>query len=270
MKAIMMYNYTQGDNPVILHAPHGGLEITGEALNSLMIDENELRTELLNMTDLHTDRLALDIRRQLLLSYDHSAVVSTFVNKESRFVIDPERFPDEREEMNAVGMGVVYTHGSQGQRIRSDDAFLRDRLIAEKFAPYAQGLEDMVTENLKRHSKVVILDIHSYASKALPYELHKDDLRPEICIGVDDFHSPTIMVENVTRILEQYGYETSINSPFTGTYVPLKYYGSNSEVSSIMLELRRDIYMDETNGALDTPSYNYLLHALTEVVDGLI
>lgn len=266
----MTYNYTQGDNSIILHAPHGGLEITGEALSSLIIDENELNAELLNMTDLHTDRLALDIRNQLLRSYDHSTVVSTFINKESRLVIDPERFPDEREEMNAVGMGAVYTHGSQGQQIRSDDAPLREWLIAGKFVPYAQGLEEAVTRNLRDYSKTTIIDIHSYASKALPYELHKSDTRPEICIGVDNFHSPTVMVENVVRILEQYGYETSINSPFSGTYVPLKYYGSNSEVSSIMLELRRDIYMDETNGVLDTPSYNYLLHALTEVVDGLI
>jgi N-formylglutamate amidohydrolase len=39
-----------------------------------------------------------------------------------------------------------------------------------------------------------------------------------------------------------------INSPFAGTYVPLKHYGKDPRVSALMIKIRRDVYMSEPGG----------------------
>ena len=41
-----------------------------------------------------------------------------------------------------------------------------------------------------------------------------------------------------------------MNQPFAGAYVPLRWFGKDSRVEAIMLEVRRDAYMDEATGAL--------------------
>ena len=40
-------------------------------------------------------------------------------------------------------------------------------------------------------------------------------------------------------------YITKINSPFSGSIVPIRFYGKNRNVQSVMIELNRSLYMDE-------------------------
>ena len=66
-----------------------------------------LKKELVIMTDAYTDEL-----------FD---VVGAHTNifPVSRLVLDPERFLDDNQEiMAALGMGVIYTRTSSGQRLR--------------------------------------------------------------------------------------------------------------------------------------------------------
>jgi N-formylglutamate amidohydrolase len=41
---------------------------------------------------------------------------------------------------------------------------------------------------------------------------------------------------------------TTRNRPYNGTYVPLKYLGKDKRVSSIMFEVNRNLYMNESSG----------------------
>jgi N-formylglutamate deformylase len=47
---------------------------------------------------------------------------------------------------------------------------------------------------------------------------------------------------------EKVGYSTTVNNPFAGTIVPLAYYQRDTSVMSIMVEVNRKLYMDESTG----------------------
>ena len=96
-----------GEKPVILHTPLGGRTIPAEHLSSYVISLAELEAEKDLMTHHHTGVLVAGIARA-------STVLSGFY----QFAFDVERFPDGSEELNEVGVGVFYTHGSHGQEIR--------------------------------------------------------------------------------------------------------------------------------------------------------
>lgn len=270
------YNYKKGNNHVLLHVPHSSITLTQASRDSLLLSDKELMEELLHMTDTYTDEIAYGISEKIATFQENVAEgneayhqVNILVNNLSRLVVDPERFPDEREEMNKVGMGAVYTHGYKKQRIREDDEDFNNLLIEQYFTPYAQAVEDTVTGLVGTFDQALIVDMHSYSSVALPYELHQDDSRPEICIGADDYHTNKEQVDTLKRIIQFYGYEVAINSPFSGTYVPLKHYGNEKRVSSIMLEIRRDLYMDEKTGVLEPIGYQYLVATLADAIDAL-
>lgn len=263
-KAVKNYDMIIGTNPVLLHAPHGSDTIPDLALGSLLIDEKEITEELLAMTDAHTGTLASELCRSL---GDNSPFA--FINNISRLATDPERFPDDREEMNAVGMGAVYTRGSQGQPIRDYNAVVEKRLLDEYFFPYTRAMSFFVKNVLAIHKRAVILDLHSYASSPLLYEMRQEDLRPQICLGTDSVHTPPLLLDKVTAVFTKAGYEVGTNAPFSGTYVPDEFYGKDPSVMSLMLEIRRDMYMDETTGKAIPGSYTKLKSTLEEVIRSL-
>jgi len=221
---------------LILHVPHAGLHIPQDARQSIVLSDADLACEATIMADTNTNILALG-------AYEKSAFrPHVFVNNLSRLVIDPERFLDDSEEMTQVGMGAVYNQTHVGSILRSNDIDIdNDYLINQYFAPYAQAFSDLVTDVFNRFGHVTIIDVHSYATSALPYELHAHDIRPALCIGTDNFHTKPALRDKVASVFSDFG-TISTNQPFSGTYVPLEYYGVEARVQSVMLEFRKDSY----------------------------
>lgn len=91
------------DSPVLLHVPHSSRTVPPEVRRGLLLDDAALARELDLLTDAHTAELAA------LATALAPHTPWRFVNGLSRLVVDPERFPDDREEMSAAGMGAVYT-----------------------------------------------------------------------------------------------------------------------------------------------------------------
>ncbi|MEU9361344.1 N-formylglutamate amidohydrolase [Streptomyces sp. NPDC048301] len=111
------------------------------------------------------------------------------------------------------------------------------------------------------------MDVHSYPSAALPYELHGTGPRPPVCLGTDGFHTPPGLLARAEAEFARFG-GTGLNSPFPGTYVPLKHYGKDARVSALMIEIRRDLYMTEPGGPAG-PGLGMLASALAALVDEL-
>jgi N-formylglutamate deformylase len=248
-------------SPVVLHVPHAGLVVPPWARAHLLLDDDELSAEVAALTDHRTDAIARAAAERARV---RPWVV---VNPVSRFVVDPERFPDEREEMAAVGMAAVYTHGTRGQRIRADDPDHRDALLAAYYAPWADAVADLVDARLAATGRAVLLDVHSYPSAPLPYELHADGPRPAVCLGTDPAHTPPALVDAARAAFAPVG-TVGLDSPFRGTYVPLRHYGADPRVYALMLELRRDGHLVEPDGPA-TAGLDGAATALAALVDAV-
>jgi len=227
--------------PILVHVPHSSTVIPARQRRSIALTDEELEAELLAMTDRHTEALFRSVT---------GIGGAMFVNRLSRLVVDPERFPsDDDEPMAARGMGAVYTSTSSGAPLRKKPFRASDRakLMRAFHEPYAKALEALVTEIVERFGVCVIIDAHSFPSRRLPYE-DRGRARPEICLGHEPFHAGEELPGVLEGLLREKGLEVLHNTPFAGSYVPLRHYKKDRRVRSIMVEVRRDLYMDEATG----------------------
>ncbi|MGW0861515.1 N-formylglutamate amidohydrolase [Streptomyces sp. NPDC002611] len=245
------------DSPVILHVPHSAREIPEDVRAGIVLGDEELERELDHITDGHTAEIA-EVAAGLA-----GVTPWRFVNRLSRLVVDPERFPDEREEMRAVGMGAVYTRTTHGEVLRPE-GIDPEPLVERYFRPYARAMTQAVADRLAATGRAVIIDVHSYPSRRLPYELHGDGPRPAVCLGTDPFHTSPGLLDAAR---EAFG-ETGLDSPFSGAYVPLEFYGKRPEVGALMVEIRRDTYMTEPGGPAGA-GLERLADALARLVDAV-
>ncbi|EYT82943.1 N-formylglutamate amidohydrolase [Streptomyces sp. Tu 6176] len=267
-------------SPVILHVPHSSRVVPADVRRGITLDDAALARELDHITDAHTEEIAA-------VAAARCAVRPwRFVNRLSRLVTDPERFPDEREEMLSVGMGAVYTRTTHGAPLRPA-AYDSRPLVERYFRPYAAAMTEAVAGRLAAVGRAVIIDVHSYPTQRLPYELHGDGPRPAICLGSDGFHTSAELLGRAGRAFAEFaepgdapgtangsggdrggrGGGVGIDSPFSGTYVPLKYYGTDRRVAALMIEIRRDVYMSEPGGPADASGVEALGAALARLVD---
>jgi N-formylglutamate deformylase len=223
--------------PVVAHVPHASTLIPGPVRAEILLPDDALRVELLRLTDWHTDDLFAPLTT-------HG--VTSFVNRLSRLVFDPERFLDDAlEPMAAQGQGVVYWRGTEGQLLREPDPMLRERRIAALYRPYHAALDALVDEMLEAYGGCTVLDCHSFPSVPLPSELDRAPGRPDICIGTDATHTPRALADAMTAAFAAEGFRVERDSPFAGTFVPSGAYGRERRVRSVMVEVRRGLYIDE-------------------------
>ncbi len=213
---------------MILHIPHSAtvLPDTFHVLDGVVIEK-----EFERMTDWFTDEL-FDCKGAKKLVFPYS-----------RLYCDVERFRDDKDEpMADKGMGICYTRSSFGDTLREVDeeeqAFVKSTL----YDTHHKRLEDLVTKELETKGTALIVDCHSFSNEVLPHE--ENGMRPDICIGTDDYHTPDALLFEVCRLFSDRGYEVAVNQPFAGTIVPLRYYGKDQRVSSIMIEINRKLYLD--------------------------
>lgn len=223
--------------PIILHIPHSRPDIPDDVRSDILLNDADLRRELLKMTDWYTEEL-FDV-----------GIGSAIVYPVSRLVADPERFVDDKKEpMSKKGMGAVYTRTSDGAILRQIDSAARADLVRRFYRPHHERLERAVTDILENHIQCLIIDCHSFSSTPLPHEHNQTTSRPDICLGTDSFHTPEGLVRAVETACRADGLVSKRNSPFRGTLVPSGSYHKDERVRSIMIEVNRSLYIDEATG----------------------
>ncbi len=222
----------------VLHIPHSSRCIPGDCRKDILLSDEELDLELLKMTDAFTN---------LIVAFFAGARLLVF--PVSRLVVDVERFRDDKDEsMAEAGMGAVYTHTHDGRPLRSSSPAIREDLLGRFYDPHHKILAGLVGKCLRDTGRCLILDIHSFSSSPLPYERAQKSDRPDICLGGDPFHTPGLLL---SRALDRFGEafeRISVNSPFSGAIVPLEFFRKDRRVSSLMIEINRQLLMDENTG----------------------
>ena len=227
--------------PIIFHIPHSSTLIPPDVRKQMIVSDSALKEELRVLTDHHTHQLFAECAQES---------DELIVHPVSRLVVDVERFPDDaKEPMSAVGMGAVYLKGHNGTVLRTclED---KDRLMREYYEPHHKALEQAVERQLSQYGCAIILDCHSFPERKMPCELDPNLYRPEICIGTDAFHTPKELASVLEETYLTAGYSTARNTPFAGAIVPMAFYGKEPRVHSAMIELRRDVYMNELSSHL--------------------
>ena len=217
------------NSPLLLHVPHASTVIPQEELPRFCTVD--LADEQLKMTDRYCD--------ELFSGYD------SVIFPVSRLVCDPERFRDDAEEtMSRIGMGAVYSRASSGGLFRRVTEEEREDLLRQYYDPHHARLTEVVEEKLRTYGKCLIVDGHSFHPVPLPYEPDQSPNRPDFCIGTDPYHTPKQLSNLAMDFLRKEGFSVSLNRPYGGSLVPMKYYGRDRRICSIMIEINRRLYMD--------------------------
>ena len=223
---------------LVLHIPHASKNIPDEYLQYFTLSKKDLQFELLKMTDHFTDEL-FNISDPKIYQIKFPI---------SRLLVDVERFEiNDLEQMSKVGMGCVYEKTHDGKNLKNVE-FIKDILIKNLYKNHHEKFTKILDKKLIENDKVLIIDCHSFPKYPLPYELSQVKNRPEICIGTDTFHTPRKLKKMFRKYFEDLNFTVKYNEPFKGSIVPLKYLNKNKNVQSIMIEVRRDLYMNEKTG----------------------
>lgn len=215
---------------LILHIPHSS-DIIPDTSGYIVTDA-VLEKEMLLLTDWYTDDL---------FSFDEGiSIVADF----SRVFCDVERFSDDRVElMSAVGMGMTYNKCDDGSDLREVSPELKTKILNSYYNPHHERLNAAVEEQLNLYGSALIIDCHSFSNTPFRRDINQDIPRPDFCIGIDDFHTPRGLYKLAAVGVKMLGYGVKINTPYSGSIVPMKYFQKEKRVYSIMIEVNRDLYL---------------------------
>ena len=238
---------------LILHIPHSSDNIPFK--DGYVVDETIFNNEILKLTDWYTDDLF------------HSDTDEMIIANFSRIFCDPERFSeDEHEEMASVGMGVLYEKTDDNLLMRKITPELRTKILDEYYRVHHQKLNNAVNQQLEKYGKAIIIDCHSMSD--IPFIRDKDQntKRTDYSIGIDSIHTSNELLQTTLNFFSDCGIEVAINSPYSGTIVPMEYYQKNENVHSIMIEVNRKLYLDD-NSNVKSENYSVVKRLLQDYLE---
>jgi len=195
------------------------------------------------------DKTLIDNETKLLVDHATDNIfdiegIDSIIFEYNRIFCDVERLNDEDEPLYEKGRGFYYTKTDSGKILRELLPDLKLKIKEEYYDKHHSKLEMMTDEKLIKYNNVLIIDCHSFTET--PFETDSDKTldRPDICLGVDDYHTPKWLVNRLETIFKKHNLSVKINSPYSGTIIPLKHYRKDDRVMGIMIEINRKLYMD--------------------------
>jgi len=217
---------------LILHIPHASLRIPD--YSQYLLPRDAVDAEALHLTDLYTDEL-------FAAGLDDTVIQADFC----RVYCDVERFKtDALEPMSKFGMGAAYVRCDDGRELRHLTATQRNEILRNYYETHHAKLTDAVDSELARVGEARIVDCHSFPDTPLQCSLCQGDAKFDFNIGTDAFHTPTEWIDASVKFFADRGFRLGIDEPYSGSIVPMKHYQNDIRVKSIMLEVNRNLYMN--------------------------
>lgn len=237
---------------LVLHIPHSSSLIP--IWDGYFADKEKINQEIIKLTDWYTN--------DLFDSEQDEKIIAPF----SRIFCDVERFSDDEFEIMAkYGMGVLYEKFDNGDNLRTVTPKLREDILNNYYWKHHNNFTNIVKKHLEETESCLILDCHSFPSSPFIRALVQNPFSPDFNIGLDTFHTPFNLIEASKEFFYSKGLSLGINTPYSGSIVPIKYYQKEPKVSSIMLEVNRRLYLNEPT---NVKSDNY--HETKEIVQQYI
>jgi N-formylglutamate amidohydrolase len=219
---------------LILHIPHASLRIPD--YSAFLLPGDAVDAEALHLTDLYTDELFLPLPGDVVIQANFS-----------RVYCDVERFKsDSLEPMSKFGMGATYVRCDDGRELRRLTSKQREQILQKFYEPHHDQLTNAVDIALSTVGEASIIDCHSYPNIPLQCSLYRGDAQFDFNIGTDAFHTPQQWIDASVQFFADRGFRLGIDEPYAGSIVPLKHYQQNRKVKSIMLEINRGLYLDDS------------------------
>jgi len=221
------------ESTLIFHIPHAKTKMP-EEFKSDFVSAELMENEIKLLTDFATDKIfTIGSTSKVIFPY-------------SRVFCDVERLDDENEVMFEYGRGFYYTKTDNGELLRENLNGNKAVIYRDFYMKHHEKLTNLVDKKLEDNCFALIVDCHSFTDIPFKSDMEKTGERPDFCIGTDEYHTPKWLVDRVYAFLTNQGYSVKINFPYVGTIVPLKHYQTKNNVYSVMIEINRNLYMDNS------------------------
>lgn len=233
---------------LILHIPHSKTKIP--FMDGFNTDLIESETNLL--VDHATDEIF------------NIPDVDSLVFEYNRIFCDVERLDDKDEHLFKKGRGFYYTHTDDGKVLRELLPNVKEIIKKDFYDKHHKKLESLTEERLSQYNTAFIIDCHSFTDEPFKSDIDKKINRPDICLGTDEYHTPKWLLIQIKNGFERNKLSVEINSPYSGTIIPLKFYKKDNRVKGIMIEINRKLYIE--NGKINGDKVQRLNKIITDIL----
>jgi N-formylglutamate amidohydrolase len=252
--------------PVVVSVPHAGVATHG--FEATISPELDVRCD----ADLHVDRL-------YRVGEPDGPEVS-FAARLSRFVCDLNRDPDDVSPgavpehpapRNTDGRGFVWAVTTAGVPALARPLTLEDwRARTALHATYHDALAQALARARARFGFAVLVDGHSMPSRGRSGHNDPGRVRADVVPGDRE---GTSCAPALSRLVGEHfvarGYSVAFNEPYKGGYITTHHGRPTDDIHAIQIELRRDLYMNESTYEVTEPGFARLQTTLANLLTTL-
>ena len=211
----VIHNYS--NSPLVISIPHSGTDIPQDI------------APLCNLASKreHTDWALTELVVPLL--------ETTLAATVSRYIVDVNRFKPRNGKatqpiiprIDEKGNPLFYNYPSKQKQAD---------WLERYYTPYYSHLEKLLHQKLEHHSKVLLIDLHSYDDKLFQTSDIILGTRKKQTISED-------VLEQLQTLFHEEGFSTRVDTPFSGGNI-IATFGKHSSIEAVQIEIPYSLYLE--------------------------